>query len=101
MPPLKLIAILFFVASVILGGIALKNAYDAYTEKTNTDTSRASHVITEAGGYEYIYTVDQKIVTELKAAAWSYTLCCMAAFAVGAILWVRSGPGSQGSGPLA
>ena len=57
MPPLKLIAILFFVASIILGGIALKNAYGSYTERTNTDVSRASHVITKAGGYEYIYTV--------------------------------------------
>jgi hypothetical protein len=57
-----------------LGGIALKNAYDAYTERTNTDVSRATHVITEAGGYEYIYTVDQKMVTALKADAWSYTL---------------------------
>ena len=89
MPPLKLIAILFFVASVILGGIALKNAYDAYTEKTNTDSSRASHVITAAGSYEYIYTVNQEMVTQLKAVAWSYTFYCVAAFAVGTILWVR------------
>lgn len=87
MPPLKLIAILFFAASIILGGIALKNAYGSYTERTNTDISRASHVITKAGGYEYIYTVDQKLVTSLKADARSYTLYCVAAFGVGAILW--------------
>lgn len=70
-----------------MGGIALKNAYDAYTERTNTDVSRATHVITEAGDYEYIYTVDQKMVTALKADAWSYTLYCVGMFAVGAIFW--------------
>jgi hypothetical protein len=70
-----------------LGRHQLKNAYGSYTERTNTDVSRASHVITKAGGYEYIYTVDQKLVTSLKADAWSYTLYCVAAFGVGAILW--------------
>jgi hypothetical protein len=45
MPPLKLIATLFFVASTILGGIGLKNAYGSYADRTNTDVSRAAHVI--------------------------------------------------------
>ena len=87
MAPTKVIAILFFVTAVVLGGIALKNAYGTYAELTNTDTSRASHVITASGGYEYIYSVDVRAVAQLKADAWSYTLYCVVALGVGAVLW--------------
>ena len=87
MSPVKVLAILFFVVSIGLGGLAVKNAYDAYAEQTNPDTSRASHVITKSGGYEYIYSVDVKTVAGLKTDAWSYTLYCVITLAVGATLW--------------
>jgi hypothetical protein len=87
MSPVKAIAILFFVVSLALAGLALKNAYDAYVEQTNTDVSRATHVITESGSYQYIYSVDVKMVKELKADAWSYTLYFVLTLAIGAILW--------------
>jgi hypothetical protein len=91
----KVIAILFFVASVVLGGIVLKDAYDAYAERTNSDASRASHVITPSGSYEYIYSVEAKTVARLKADAWSYSLYCVVAAAVGAVLWRLAGIGDR------
>ena len=37
MSPVKAITNLFFVVSLALAGLTLKNAYDAYAEQTNTE----------------------------------------------------------------
>jgi hypothetical protein len=83
----KALAVLVFIVSLAFGGLALKDMYDIHAERSNKDTSRATHIITEEGSYRYLYSIDDEKIARLEASVRNKVLYFGVSFAVAAILF--------------
>ena len=104
MKAIKALAVLFFVVSIMLGALALRDAYDAKAVEA-TIVARPPElppivanlkVRAAAAQYELDRIVrTQRRVDQLKSSAWSKAFYLGLTLAVGAVLWTLSDIGDM------